>query len=373
MHAPPPPLADVYANSYVQLVGHKRFVLLPPTAATEAAVHLHPRPHPATRSSALDLEHDAGGAAGGPGLSEEEREKVAALGAQEVVLSPGEVLFIPPYWLHHVCAIGDEQTGAISVSASVHTESDAARARERMLRHPLPIGGDAEAGHLTLRAAALRCYLLHFVTRALFSPAPPQAEGQGRSRGGRRKRGGGGGKPEKQQVADCGGASDAAAGAVDAPLRLFAQSLYHDRWAELAQRSRFESARLQASLEQADELLPFLKHRPADTHTAAQAAAAAAAAAAADADADADAGAEAAGGSNQNSLFTSPSPWVTLEPLFERKMRAHATAGRAILRAQGVTAEVRRLETRNYVEDVSAAVIGAQNVGAFLRELARGR
>src|SRR5689334_16745550 len=47
----------------------------------------------------------------------------------EVILGPGDVLFIPPFWFHYVTAVGD----TISMSVSTHTESQEAKVRERLM------------------------------------------------------------------------------------------------------------------------------------------------------------------------------------------------------------------------------------------------
>ena len=77
------------------------------------------------------------------------RYERAAKRALEVVLSPGDALYIPPYWLHQVTAL----SGPCSASVSVHTDSDSARIRDQMLSHQLPIRDEWAAPQ---RAAPLR-------------------------------------------------------------------------------------------------------------------------------------------------------------------------------------------------------------------------
>ena len=91
------------------------------------------------------------------------RYERAAKRALEVVLSPGDALYIPPYWLHQVTAL----SGPCSASVSVHTDSESARIRDQMLSHQLPIRDEWAAPQ---RAAALAVYVT-----ALFSS---QAERQ---------------------------------------------------------------------------------------------------------------------------------------------------------------------------------------------------
>ena len=107
-------------------------------------LYLFPRLHPSARMSQVDLaavNHTAF-----------PRFAAAATEALEVVLGPGDMLYIPPYWFHHVTAASDEP----AVSASVHTESDAARVRDRMLLHELPI---RDAWSKPERASALLTYV----------------------------------------------------------------------------------------------------------------------------------------------------------------------------------------------------------------------
>ena len=81
----------------------------------------------------------------------------------QVLLEPGDVLYIPPYWFHYVVAVGsaDGADGLCSMSVSVHTESEAARIRDQMLSHELPIQASWSKPE---RAAAVALYIT-----ALFS------------------------------------------------------------------------------------------------------------------------------------------------------------------------------------------------------------
>lgn len=82
---------DVMANIYVQVRGTKRLLLFPPSEVTNLSFA------PGASSSSLNPFTDAHGARG-----------------FEAVVSPGDILFIPPLWLH--CA---EPTNGLSVAVNV--------------------------------------------------------------------------------------------------------------------------------------------------------------------------------------------------------------------------------------------------------------
>lgn len=89
---------DLQPNLHVQLSGRKRFVLFPP----DAWPHLYPFPvhHDLDRRSMVDL--DAPDSAKFPTWP-------SARGAV-VELSPGDALYIPPFWWHHVQSLTPETT-----------------------------------------------------------------------------------------------------------------------------------------------------------------------------------------------------------------------------------------------------------------------
>lgn len=135
---------DAMHNSYAQIRGRKRFILFP--AAQHGNLYLFPRIHPSSRMSQVDLQKQ------GASSAVFERFAKAAPHALTVELSPGDVLYIPPYWFHYV-EVTSEET---AMSISVHTESEAARIRDRMLVHQLPI---AEEWSPPKKAAALEVYI----------------------------------------------------------------------------------------------------------------------------------------------------------------------------------------------------------------------
>lgn len=111
---------DAAHNLYLQLSGRKRFVLYPPSAWTR--LYLFPRMHPSWRMTQVDFEaFDAG--------SFPLAGALRGRSALEVVLSPGDVLYLPPYWLHTV-SVADG--AAPSLSLSVHAKSAAMELIDRL-------------------------------------------------------------------------------------------------------------------------------------------------------------------------------------------------------------------------------------------------
>eukprot|EP01135_Chromosphaera_perkinsii_P001324 Nk52_evm51s164 gene=Nk52_evmTU51s164 len=86
---------DEYHNLLAQVKGKKRFLLFGP----DNFKNLYPYPvhHPCDRQSRVDFEH--------PNYSKFPLFKDAR--AAEAVIGPGDVLYIPMYWFHHVVALSD--------------------------------------------------------------------------------------------------------------------------------------------------------------------------------------------------------------------------------------------------------------------------
>lgn len=103
---------DGYHNAFVQLKGRKRFILLPPTAWSVLGVYPFLHPHHAQAAANLsrifpelalpDLMKTEAAA-----MSEEHGRLRKQLQDQLVVadLQPGDVLYLPPLWFHHVVAV----------------------------------------------------------------------------------------------------------------------------------------------------------------------------------------------------------------------------------------------------------------------------
>ena len=118
---------DASHNVYVQLYGEKTFVILPPSHA--ALFQICPFMHPGDGHSCLDwIALEAAGAGGGSAPA-----NWGDVGAHVVRLAAGDVLYIPPYWLHHVVTTG---TGE-AMSVSLITQSQPQVLMQQVERFPL--------------------------------------------------------------------------------------------------------------------------------------------------------------------------------------------------------------------------------------------
>jgi hypothetical protein len=117
---------DGVHNSYVQVSGFKRFVLMSPSAWKH--VHLFPKLHPSSRMSQLDmqsLENEL--------MQCRTTNSDESISIFEVTLQPGDLLYIPPFWFHHVSTVSEStssitisnnnRTALPSISVSVHSDS----------------------------------------------------------------------------------------------------------------------------------------------------------------------------------------------------------------------------------------------------------
>ncbi|KAI1104440.1 LCM-domain-containing protein [Jackrogersella minutella] len=80
---------DVMANVYCQVVGSKRFILFPPSDVTQLSFA------PGSSSSSIDV------------FSELQSPSLAGTHPHEAVLKPGDILFLPPLWLHTATPLSD--------------------------------------------------------------------------------------------------------------------------------------------------------------------------------------------------------------------------------------------------------------------------
>ncbi|KAL1518808.1 hypothetical protein AB1Y20_003088 [Prymnesium parvum] len=125
---------DTSYNTFVQVVGRKRIWLWPPAAHRQ--LQLFPSRHSLHRRSAL-LASTAASAIATPLSSDAAvnaiHEAAIAAGGAPVDLSPGDVLFIPPYWFHMLQSIDP-----LSISVSLWSESQSRYAKSKLEQLPLP-------------------------------------------------------------------------------------------------------------------------------------------------------------------------------------------------------------------------------------------
>lgn len=137
-------------NFYVQVAGKKRFVLIPPWETS----HMHPYPqiHPRNHKAQVDFDH--------PNLTATPNY-ASVQEAYLAELEPGEVLYIPPYWWHHV------RSHVRSVSLASWSQSGIYRVmryglyKREFAFDELPIGS-------ALRRTAFR-FLLSNIARKMYS------------------------------------------------------------------------------------------------------------------------------------------------------------------------------------------------------------
>lgn len=96
-------------NFYTQVVGHKRFLMFPPSNFW--ALYLFPPAHPASRASQVNFND--------PRQQQHFPEfRCENLQPLEGVLDTGDTLFIPSMWFHYVAVAGDGVS--ISISETDH-------------------------------------------------------------------------------------------------------------------------------------------------------------------------------------------------------------------------------------------------------------
>jgi hypothetical protein len=136
---------DGYYNMYLQLSGTKRFTLLRPEA--RGALSMYPFLHPSFGQCRHSFMEEAGGSAGGGGSGGGGRRGGGGGGGGvvpdeewarrvEVLLQPGELLFLPPYWLHEVSA--SPPPSPSSVSLNVWTDIPSSDLLGHIMQVPVP-------------------------------------------------------------------------------------------------------------------------------------------------------------------------------------------------------------------------------------------
>lgn len=121
---------DGYHNFYAQLSGIKKFTLLNPT--NWPGLYPYPFLHPSHAQAQVNVSD----------LEDVRRfGLVRRVEAQEVVLEPGDLLYIPPLWFHEVESL------SVSISVNVWTDSQQTEMMERIFSLPLPLQSDLYRHH----------------------------------------------------------------------------------------------------------------------------------------------------------------------------------------------------------------------------------
>ncbi len=105
---------DEVHNLYVQLSGNKKFIISPPSGLH--SLYLHPDAHAYDRQSQVDHHSDID-------ILRSEAHGFTRFGSASALvaeLTPGDVLYLPPFWFHRVSSSPDTP---ISVSMNVWTDS----------------------------------------------------------------------------------------------------------------------------------------------------------------------------------------------------------------------------------------------------------
>jgi len=111
---------DISHNFYAQIYGIKRFILFPPEQNEN--LYLFPFLHPGAQQSQVNFDD--------PNLRM--FPKFIDANATEAVLKPGDVLYLPPMWFHHVTAL------TTSMSVSVWTSFEITQKMYQTVRSILP-------------------------------------------------------------------------------------------------------------------------------------------------------------------------------------------------------------------------------------------
>ena len=105
---------DTSHNMFVQIVGQKLFTLWPPAAHDN--LHIFPSRHSMHRQSSWN-----------------DPPATARELSVEVLLEPGDALYLPPFYAHHVAALSN-----LSISVAVWSQSDECRRKDELETLPLP-------------------------------------------------------------------------------------------------------------------------------------------------------------------------------------------------------------------------------------------
>ena len=134
---------DMSHNMYVQISGRKRFLLSSPEDFSK--MYLHPRGHPGNFKSQVNWEDEIPGSKRFP--------KWKDVDAHVAILERYDVLYLPPFWFHHVTSLD-----TLSVSANVWSLSNEIESYETLLTLGLPDAfGDVSKLSWTVSTSSSSC------------------------------------------------------------------------------------------------------------------------------------------------------------------------------------------------------------------------
>ena len=116
---------DGYHNFYAQLYGRKKFTLFSPS--NWPGLYPYPFLHPSHAQAQVNASNVG---------SVENFELVHNVEALEVILEPGDLLYMPPLWFHEV------ESQSVSISVNVWTDSRQTELMVKMFSVPLPFESD---------------------------------------------------------------------------------------------------------------------------------------------------------------------------------------------------------------------------------------
>ncbi len=121
---------DGYHNFYAQLYGKKKFVLFSPT--NWPGLYPYPFLHPSHAQAQVNASNPE---------NVERFKLVRKVEYLEVILEPGDLLYIPPLWFHEVESL------SVSISVNVWTDSHQTELAERIFSLPLPFDSNYGSSH----------------------------------------------------------------------------------------------------------------------------------------------------------------------------------------------------------------------------------
>ena len=136
---------DHYDNLYLQLRGRKRFVILAPLEAR--GLYAFPLHHPLDQRARVHIDaveqaaahaagdHDPAHVASQAAAYQAAYPRLGDVRGFEIILEPGDMLYIPHHWWHHVETIGgDEGVDRLSLSLNLWFDFE-----PRLVSPPLPL------------------------------------------------------------------------------------------------------------------------------------------------------------------------------------------------------------------------------------------